>query len=566
MAFMVLLSAFALSLLCGLALSIPLPDDNSTTLPVASSAEPFLPVTQEFAAFGTALDAVNTLLLAPAQIIVGLPLLDQLTTAEDISSLYLYPSQSSSPSITAPVTTTTTEVLTDTEILTKPPTTITVSGSTVTDIVTVFIPISPPPPSSTPTAPRPSGAKAAWAAPAQMTDLSAFNISAFPGGQQNLRLVNGIPAAASASSPPLLGAFIQPSNAPPPYTAWDNASTVLQLLYPEDSSNPAGKPQGGAEFYAMPLALAPAQSVTMGYSVFFPDDFDWVKAGKLPGLFGGKMACSGGDAALDCFSTRLMWRQNGAGELYLYAAKDKQTAALCADPQSVCDSAYGFSIGRDAFKWRAGGWTTVSQTVLLNTPGKQDGGFWLYVDGRQVIHRDDVFYRDVPPASATKAKAPPKTTSTSTSDPDDGDGGDLLPLGPLLSGLLGRRTVVQEIPRDARPLLLPAPTASKEEGVRLASDSREWAVQLAPVQLGAVTDIIPTTPPVAETTTTTTLFATVTVYPTLAPGSEQTAPRTVPVGFIGIFFSTFFGGHGPAYATPRDQYVWFKDFVLVFNR
>ncbi|KAJ7491070.1 hypothetical protein FB451DRAFT_630594 [Mycena latifolia] len=562
MTFTILFSALALSLLCGLAISIPLPDDNSTTLPVAPSTEALLP---DFA-LGTAIDAANTLLLAPAvQIIAGL---DPVATTEDNGPLYLSPPPSSPPPIASSlslVTTTATNVLTDTQTLTEPPTTVTVSAapSTVTDVVTVFLPTSPPPPSSTPTTPGPSGAKAAWAEPPQMTDLSAFNISAFPGGQQNLRLVTGIPAAASAS-PALLDPLLQPSGPPPPYIAWDNASTVLQLLYPLGSANPAAKPQGGAEFYATPLAITAAMSVSMGYSVFFPDDYDWVKGGKLPGLFGGRMACSGGDAALDCFSTRLMWRQHGAGELYLYAAKNKQTAALCADPQSVCDSAYGFSIGRGSFKFRAGGWTTVLQTVQLNTPGKQDGAFWLYVDGRLAIHRDDVFYRDVPPASAaTKGEAPPKSsaTPTSTSDPDDDDddGGDIL--GPLLSGILDRRTAVQEVPRDARQLLLPVPTA---EGLQLASDPREWAVHLAPAQGGVTT--VTTTAPGGETTTTSTLFTAVTVYPTLAPGSEQAAPRTVPVGFIGIFFSTFFGGHGPAYATPKDQFAWFKDFELVFNR
>lgn len=29
--------------------------------------------------------------------------------------------------------------------------------------------------------------------------------------------------------------------------------------------------------------------------------------------------------------------------------------------------------------------------------------------------------------------------------------------------------------------------------------------------------------------------------------------------------STFFGGHDEKYATPKDQYVWFKDFGLAYN-
>ena len=56
------------------------------------------------------------------------------------------------------------------------------------------------------------------------------------------------------------------------------------------------------------------------------------------------------------------------------------------------------------------------------------------------------------------------------------------------------------------------------------------------------------------------------------------------VNFVGIFFryvhpntfqrpfylrglaqSTFFGGHDDKYETPRDQYIWFKDFALSYN-
>jgi len=63
--------------------------------------------------------------------------------------------------------------------------------------------------------------------------------------------------------------------------------------------------------------MADAKNVTLTYDVFFPVDFDWVLAGKLPGLYGGREGCSGGDDAQDCFSTRLMWRKDGFGELYL---------------------------------------------------------------------------------------------------------------------------------------------------------------------------------------------------------------------------------------------------------
>jgi hypothetical protein len=151
-----------------------------------------------------------------------------------------------------------------------------------------------------------------------MTDLSAFKISGSPGGQQNMKVVNGIPASASAT---LLANNALSTNQADPVaaklTSWDNSTSVLRLLYPENSINPGAKPEGGAQFYATPLAMDNANNVSLEYSVFFPVDYDWVLGGKLPGLYGGHKGCSGGNNALTCFSTRLMWRPKGMGELYL---------------------------------------------------------------------------------------------------------------------------------------------------------------------------------------------------------------------------------------------------------
>lgn len=154
-----------------------------------------------------------------------------------------------------------------------------------------------------------------------MTDLSSFNVSAFPGGQRNLHIVNGIPAGASATIVASNALSTNPADlTAAALTSWDNSSSALQLFYPENSINPGTKPQGGAEFYATPIPMHNANNVSLEYSVFFPVDYDWVQGGKLPGLYGGHTGCSGGNNALTCFSTRLMWRQGGVGELYLVSA------------------------------------------------------------------------------------------------------------------------------------------------------------------------------------------------------------------------------------------------------
>ena len=148
----------------------------------------------------------------------------------------------------------------------------------------------------------------AWASPKFFTDLSDFNITHFASGRDNLEVVVGITPGVEDT------VHADDASSWKPRT---NAAAMLQLFYPKDSVNPARRPQGGSEFYAKPLDISKANSVTLEYKVFFPGDFDWVKGGKLPGLYGGHTRCSGGNPALDCFSTRLMWRAGGAGELYL---------------------------------------------------------------------------------------------------------------------------------------------------------------------------------------------------------------------------------------------------------
>lgn len=228
----------------------------------------------------------------------------------DLSSQFLAPTQTSTllqaiPSGGHIDTTTTTETVQ--------------YQTTVFEVVTdtffsSSLPSTPTPStiSTYPPLPSPSFNETSWSSPADMTDLSSFKVTYFPAGWQNVELVSGIPATASATRTTL------PALSTAAASSWDNSSSIIQLMYPAGSINPASQPQGGAEFYASPLeGMAKAQQMVLIYSVFFPVDFNWVRGGKLPGLYGGRSHCSGGDDATDCFSTRMMWRQGGTGELYL---------------------------------------------------------------------------------------------------------------------------------------------------------------------------------------------------------------------------------------------------------
>ena len=121
-------------------------------------------------------------------------------------------------------------------------------------------------------------AKDIWIAPAKMDDLTPFGITSFPSsGKRNLQIVTEIPANAYADT----------SNATSATDSDDKSTSILQLFFLQDSIDPARKPTGGAEFYANPLDISNAQNVSLKYSVFFPDNFDFVLAGKMPCLYAG---------------------------------------------------------------------------------------------------------------------------------------------------------------------------------------------------------------------------------------------------------------------------------------
>ncbi|KAI8092688.1 uncharacterized protein BX664DRAFT_293900 [Halteromyces radiatus] len=169
---------------------------------------------------------------------------------------------------------------------------------------------------------------------------------------------------------------------------------ILQVTYPAHSMNPNTFPQGGIGFYARPLSLSrPAASLDFSYKVYFPKNFDFVKGGKLPGLFGGHEQCSDGTKSSTCFSTRFMWRENGKGEIYAYIPSRLQTKHLCQTNGNICNSAYGYSLGRGSWTFKTNAWNTVRQVITLNTLGKQDGDITIYINGNQVYKQSNLVYR-----------------------------------------------------------------------------------------------------------------------------------------------------------------------------
>jgi hypothetical protein len=74
---------------------------------------------------------------------------------------------------------------------------------------------------------------------------------------------------------------------PHTYTAAPDGKKAMKAHYPKGSYTFGFDPQGGFSFYAPGPAdvdLTTAKEATFGYSVFFPEGFDFNLGGKLPGL------------------------------------------------------------------------------------------------------------------------------------------------------------------------------------------------------------------------------------------------------------------------------------------
>lgn len=162
-----------------------------------------------------------------------------------------------------------------------------------------------------------------------------------------------------------------------------DVSTALRVTYPARSASPAasrldGAPEGGMQLY-LPRVKGELNRAYLRYRVRFPTGFNFVRGGKLPGLWGGTRVSGGAKPnGTDGFSTRLMWRSGGAGEVYLYALDN-----------------VGTSLGRGRWSWPTGAWTCIEQSVVLNDPSRHNGTVTVWLDGREVFKQTHMRYRSV---------------------------------------------------------------------------------------------------------------------------------------------------------------------------
>ncbi|KIJ66172.1 polysaccharide lyase family 14 protein [Hydnomerulius pinastri MD-312] len=194
---------------------------------------------------------------------------------------------------------------------------------------------------------------------------------------------------------------IRPAPHPEPERAWE-------ARYFQGSCSPKTEIPGGLGFYlAGPKDLAKAleggaKEAVFSYRMMLDKDWEWVKGGKLPGMYGGigdlAYRCSGGRLyeRCKCFNLRLMWRPGGQGEVYAYTPLNdtNKKVLLAIPPGGQTNSDYGISTGRGAWNFEPGVWTTVAERVKLNEIGEANGEVQLWINGACVIHARGLILRE----------------------------------------------------------------------------------------------------------------------------------------------------------------------------
>lgn len=146
---------------------------------------------------------------------------------------------------------------------------------------------------------------------------------------------------------------------------------ILKATYPEGSYIPSSPFSGGFQFYAQPKVF-PSQSIRFSYKVMFPSGFNWVKGGKLPGLWIGNMGANGGNHLQDGSSFRIMWRSGGAAEAYLYLPR-QPNSTFYEQNGYVYNDQYGESLWRNQYIFQTNVWNNITLFIKVNTPNEANG-------------------------------------------------------------------------------------------------------------------------------------------------------------------------------------------------
>jgi len=128
--------------------------------------------------------------------------------------------------------------------------------------------------------------------------------------------------------------------------------------------------------------LGPRNSMYMEYDLRFGDDFDWVKGGKLPGLYGGaRNTGSRVPDGTDGWTVRFMWHRDGKGSAYVYHPDQSRR--------------FGDHFRLSDFWFKKGVVQKLGLEVVMNTPGLSDGVVCAWLDDGLVVKETNLRFRDI---------------------------------------------------------------------------------------------------------------------------------------------------------------------------
>lgn len=151
----------------------------------------------------------------------------------------------------------------------------------------------------------------------------------------------------------------------------------------------------GVGFHASPKHAFPTLHARLSYKVYFPEDFDWVKGGKLPGLFIGNPGATGGHWDYKAGSARVTWQKDGFACIYMYiplqvafdGSKDETMNIQPEEFRKLCHRTphKGCHLWHTGpLKFERGQWNEVTIELKMNSVGKKNGILQLTVNGSSV--------------------------------------------------------------------------------------------------------------------------------------------------------------------------------------
>lgn len=260
------------------------------------------------------------------------------------------------------------------------------------------------------------------------------------------------------------------------------------------------------------------------------------------------------------------------------------------------------SIGRGAWTFARGEWTRIRQDIWLNAARKNDGGFNIWINDHLALIGNDVYYRNSPRKNPSRGS--PNFASRWSDElhgRDDGDENDApsptnepaddpapvdepAPDDPVQDdpAPIDNPAPVDDPPPDDQPSEAPDPAPMTPVAAPFPPVTVTLPAHIVTVTVPAPTRTVTAVPHphviivpgsrIPNSAHDTSRHQTHTVVqpyrPTRSQLPFQARPKATPVrlvGFRGIHFSTFFGGHSQYWASPKDQQAYFRRFRMTIN-